>query len=79
MDRAYISDASSIGTEGKCVAMYRIKNKVIDSKNVAEVSKDFIHLGLFKRVFLQTILTLFILLTYFFPIPVGKYKLGLHT
>lgn len=37
MDRTYISDASSICTEGRCVAMYRIKNKLIDSKNVAEV------------------------------------------
>lgn len=55
MDRAYISDASSIGTEGKCVAMYRIKNKVIDSKNVAEVSKDFIHLGFFKGFFTNNI------------------------
>ncbi|KAL0851104.1 hypothetical protein ABMA28_006975, partial [Loxostege sticticalis] len=36
MDRTYISDASSICTEGRCVAMYRIKNKLIDSKNVAE-------------------------------------------
>ncbi|XP_028156116.1 dynein heavy chain 8, axonemal [Ostrinia furnacalis] len=36
MDRTYISDGSSICTEGRCVAMYRIKNKLIDSKNVAE-------------------------------------------
>ncbi|KAL4712627.1 hypothetical protein ACJJTC_007924 [Scirpophaga incertulas] len=36
MERTYISDASTIGTEGRCVAMYRIKNKAIDIKNVAE-------------------------------------------
>ncbi|RVE46462.1 hypothetical protein evm_008872 [Chilo suppressalis] len=36
MERTYISDASSIATQGQCIAMYRIKNKVIDMKNVAE-------------------------------------------
>ncbi|CAB3256562.1 unnamed protein product [Arctia plantaginis] len=36
MDRIYISDCSTIGTVGNCVAMYRIKNKVIDTKNVAD-------------------------------------------
>lgn len=39
MERTYISDGSTIGTEGMCVAMYRIKNKAIDTKNVADVSK----------------------------------------
>ncbi|XP_047526251.1 dynein axonemal heavy chain 8 [Pieris napi] len=36
MERTYISDGSTIGTEGMCVAMYRIKNKAIDTKNVAD-------------------------------------------
>ncbi|XP_075973556.1 dynein heavy chain 8, axonemal kl-3 [Anticarsia gemmatalis] len=36
MDRTYVSDCSSIGTEGRCVAMYRLKNKAVDSKNVAD-------------------------------------------
>ncbi|XP_072937033.1 dynein axonemal heavy chain 8 [Epargyreus clarus] len=36
MERTYISDASTIGTEGQCVALYRIKNKAIDTKNVAD-------------------------------------------
>ncbi|KAI8438606.1 hypothetical protein MSG28_011048 [Choristoneura fumiferana] len=36
MERTYLSDSSTIGTEGKCVAMYRIKNKAIDTKNVAD-------------------------------------------
>ncbi|CAH0592601.1 unnamed protein product [Chrysodeixis includens] len=36
MQRAYISDAASIGTLGKCVALYRIKTDEIDSKNVAD-------------------------------------------
>ncbi|XP_060805314.1 dynein axonemal heavy chain 8 [Amyelois transitella] len=36
MERTYISDGSTIGTEGACVAMYRIKNKMIDTKNVAD-------------------------------------------
>ncbi|XP_045497912.1 dynein axonemal heavy chain 8 [Colias croceus] len=36
MERTYISDAGTIGTEGMCVGMYRIKNKSIDTKNVAE-------------------------------------------
>ncbi|XP_061708954.1 dynein axonemal heavy chain 8 [Cydia pomonella] len=36
MERTYISDASSIGTCGRCVAMYRIKNKLVDTKNVAD-------------------------------------------
>lgn len=37
MDRTYISDASTIGTEGKCVAMYRFRTKAIDSKNIGDV------------------------------------------
>ncbi|CAH0727356.1 unnamed protein product, partial [Brenthis ino] len=36
MERTYISDAATIGTEGMCVAMYRIKNKAIDMKTVAD-------------------------------------------
>ncbi|XP_034837309.1 dynein axonemal heavy chain 8 [Maniola hyperantus] len=36
MDRTYISNAVSIGTEGMCVAFYRIKNKAIDTKSVAD-------------------------------------------
>ncbi|CAK1540075.1 unnamed protein product [Leptosia nina] len=36
MERTYISDGSTIGTEGMCVGMYRIKNKAIDTKNVAD-------------------------------------------
>lgn len=38
MERTYISDGATIGTEGACVAMYRIKNKAVDTKNVADVS-----------------------------------------
>lgn len=37
MERAYISDTSTIPVQGRCVAMYRIKNKAIDVKNVADV------------------------------------------
>lgn len=40
MDRTYISDCSTIGTVGNCVAMYRIKNKAIDTKNIADVSNS---------------------------------------
>ncbi|KAH9641786.1 hypothetical protein HF086_003912 [Spodoptera exigua] len=36
MERTYLSDASTIGTEGKCVAMYRFKTKAIDAKNVVD-------------------------------------------
>ncbi|GBP33368.1 Dynein heavy chain 5, axonemal [Eumeta japonica] len=36
LERTYISDGSTIRTEGKCVAMYRTKNKAIDMKNVAD-------------------------------------------
>ncbi|XP_049886262.1 dynein axonemal heavy chain 8 [Pectinophora gossypiella] len=36
MERSYISDGSSIETEGQCIAMYRIKNKLIEAKNIAE-------------------------------------------
>ncbi|KAJ0182474.1 hypothetical protein K1T71_001843 [Dendrolimus kikuchii] len=36
MERTYISDGATTGTEGVCVAMYRIKNKAIDTKNVAD-------------------------------------------
>ncbi|XP_052742928.1 dynein axonemal heavy chain 8 [Bicyclus anynana] len=36
MDRTYISDATTIGTEGMCVAFYRIKNKAVDMKSVAD-------------------------------------------
>ncbi|XP_041975311.1 dynein axonemal heavy chain 8 [Aricia agestis] len=36
MERTYVSDANSIGTVGTCVAFYRIKNKAIDNKNVAD-------------------------------------------
>lgn len=38
MDRTYISDAENIGTEGRCVAMYRFKSKAIDTRNVGDVS-----------------------------------------
>lgn len=38
MERTYISDGSTIKIEGKCVAIYRIKNKLIEAKNVADVS-----------------------------------------
>lgn len=37
MERTYISDAATIGTEGMCVAFYRIKNKAVDMKTVADV------------------------------------------
>lgn len=37
-DRPYISDGSTIQTTGQAVAMYRIKNKVIETKNMADVS-----------------------------------------
>ncbi|VVC98542.1 unnamed protein product [Leptidea sinapis] len=36
MERTYISDAATMATEGICIGMYRIKNKAIDIKNVAE-------------------------------------------
>lgn len=38
MERTYISDAANIGTVGKCVAIYRLKNKAVDIRNVADVS-----------------------------------------
>lgn len=38
MERVYLSDGATIATEGVCVAMYRIKNKAIDTKNMADVS-----------------------------------------
>lgn len=37
MDRTYLSDSSTIETEGKAVAMYRIKTNAIDQRNVADV------------------------------------------
>lgn len=40
MDRTYVSDGSTIKTEGKCVAMYRFKSKAVDMKNVNEVSSS---------------------------------------
>lgn len=40
MERTYISDTATIGTEGMCVAMYRIKNKTVDMKSVADVRKN---------------------------------------
>ncbi|CAG9137209.1 unnamed protein product [Plutella xylostella] len=36
MDRTYLSDSSTIETEGKAVAMYRIKTNAIDQRNVAD-------------------------------------------
>ncbi|PZC81902.1 hypothetical protein B5X24_HaOG211688 [Helicoverpa armigera] len=36
MERTYLSDASTIGTEGKCVAMYRFKTKAIDARNIGD-------------------------------------------
>ncbi|XP_037867099.1 dynein axonemal heavy chain 8 isoform X4 [Bombyx mori] len=36
MERVYLSDGATIATEGVCVAMYRIKNKAIDTKNMAD-------------------------------------------
>ncbi|KPI94920.1 Dynein heavy chain 8, axonemal [Papilio xuthus] len=36
MERVYLSDTSTIPVQGRCVAMYRIKNKAIDVKNVAD-------------------------------------------
>nr|XP_026487863.1 dynein heavy chain 8, axonemal-like [Vanessa tameamea] len=36
MERTYISDTAKIGTEGMCVAMYRIKNKTVEMKTVAD-------------------------------------------
>ncbi|KAJ8736206.1 hypothetical protein PYW08_006862 [Mythimna loreyi] len=36
MERTYISDATTIGTQGKCVAMYRLKSMAIDIRNVAD-------------------------------------------
>lgn len=38
MERTYISDGDTIGTIGQVVAMYRIKNKAIESKNIGDVS-----------------------------------------
>lgn len=39
MERTYISDAVTIGTEGQVIAIYRLKNKAVDVKNIADVSK----------------------------------------
>lgn len=39
MERTYISDGETIGTEGNCIAMYRLKTKAIDARNIADVIK----------------------------------------
>ncbi|KAJ2947929.1 hypothetical protein O0L34_g9722 [Tuta absoluta] len=36
MERAYLSDGYHVSTEGKCVALYRIKTTAIEQKNVNE-------------------------------------------
>ncbi|XP_026319438.1 dynein heavy chain 8, axonemal-like [Hyposmocoma kahamanoa] len=36
MERTYVSDGDTIGTTGQMVAMYRIKNKLVESKNIAD-------------------------------------------